>query len=86
MKKTRNAFIALGIMIALIPTFLLYAQHIYLGASLSIITSCVCILCFLVSDIIQLVECKRLGNPFFGPLIIGIGFLILLFYIIFIFQ
>ena len=80
-KKLRNIIALVGVMVALIPTFLYYAQGTFYGAQFSFITASIGLVCFMGACLMQMLDNKKNGLPITGPLIPLIGFAFVLGYI-----
>lgn len=81
MKKIRNIFITLGVMTALIPSFLFYSSHTYLGPGFSMFTSSIAVICFCIASLMQMIYFKKRNLDYKGSALIAFGFIVLLIYI-----
>ena len=81
MKKLRNLIVTIGIMTALVPTLLYYAQGAYYGPGFSIITASIACCCFSAAALLQFVDGRKKGKDTKGAALIALGFIVLLIYI-----
>ncbi|QHI72935.1 hypothetical protein [Aminipila terrae] len=85
MKRIRNLFIVLGVMVALLPLFLFYTQHTYYGIYFSLVTTVSTVLLFIIAALVQISLNKKEGRSITFPLIFIGGFIFLLIYLLFIY-